>query len=558
MGKEKKKSNGNSPKRKNNQNKKIEEKVTQITKANNSKKNKYKKKEEKVIDVVPEEILENEQEEELELEENLDESDEDLDDEDAESEDEDENDEDDDDEDDDDEDEDDDDEDDDDEDEDEDENDESEDEDLDDEDDDEDEDEDENDESEDEDLDDEDDDDESEDENEDENDESEDEDLDDEDDDDEDEDIEDEKPIIKEIKQDKKNIKRIEKIAKEKKKKARTNKNSKLTNTLLLLDKYRYPIYTFIAGILITTLIAFLIWPDRIATLKDGTQPVVKVDKKTYTADELYENMKNYYSVSLLLDQIDTNILTKLYPEDEEMTKKIEENAEYYLNMYKQYYNYTQEQFLEKNGFSSYNAFLDYLRLDYRRNKYLDEYIEKSIKDEEIEKYYNENVFGDINTQHVLVEVKTNDEDKDKLSDEDAKKLAEEIITKINDGTSWETIKKDYKDKITFEDLGYQSWDASLEKTFMDALKGMEDNSYSKEPVKTSYGYHVIYRIDQKKKPSLKKSKDKIIEKISADKKSKDSNLLYKALISLRDEKKITFSDTVMKTKYETYCNQYK
>ena len=53
--------------------------------------------------------------------------------------------------------------------------------------------------------------------------------------------------------------------------------------------------------------------------------------------------MKNYYSVSLLLDEIDTDILTKLYKEDEAMTKKVEENAEYYLNMYK---HYTQEQFL--------------------------------------------------------------------------------------------------------------------------------------------------------------------------------------------------------------------
>ena len=380
-------------------------------------------------------------------------------------------------------------------------------------------------------------------------------------------DIEDEvddTPKITEVKKkdkkaNKKNIERIEKIAKNKNKKVKSKANSKLSNTLLFLDKYRYPIYTFIAGVLITIFVVILIWPDRIATLKNGTQPIVKVGGKTYTADNLYERMKDYYSVSLLLDQIDNDLLTKLYPEDEAMTKKIQENAEYYLNMYKQYYNYTQEEFLEKNGFSSYDAFLDYLRLDYRRNQYLDDYVEDNLTDGEIEKYYNDNVFGDINTQHVLVEVKSGDDDKsDKLSDEDAKKLAEEIITKLNDGTSWDTIKKDYKDKITFEDLSYQSWDASLEESFMTALKGMEDNSYSKEPVKTSYGYHVIYRLDQKKKPSLKKSKDKIVEKLISDKKAKDSNLLYKSLISLRKDKKIKFSDTVMQTKYDAYCKQYK
>ena len=369
-----------------------------------------------------------------------------------------------------------------------------------------------------------------------------------------------ETPKKKEEKVKKEKIEKIERLAKEKNKKAKTSSNSKLSNILLTLDKYRNVIYSFIGGVLITTLIVFIIWPDRIATLKDGTQPVVKVDKKTYTADDLYENMKDYYSVSLLLDDIDNDLLTKLYPEDDEMTEEVKSNAEYYFNMYKQYYNYTEEQFLEKNGFSSYDAFLDYLRLDYRRNKYLDDYVEKNLTDDEIKKYYDDNVFGDINTQHILVEVKSDSdgEDSEKLSDEDAKKLAEEIITKLNDGTSWEQIQKDYKDKITYEDLSYQSWDASLEESFMTALKEMEDNSYSEEPVKTSYGYHIIYRLDQKEKPSLKDSKDKIVENLISDKKAEDSNLLYKSLISLREEKGIDFSDTVMKSKYEAYCKQYK
>ena len=356
----------------------------------------------------------------------------------------------------------------------------------------------------------------------------------------------------------KEKIKKIEKLAKEKKTKSKSKSNNKkLEETLLLLDKYSTQIYSFLGGVLLTTLIVFIIWPDRIAALKNGEEPIVKVGKENYTADELYELMKDYYNVSLLLDEIDNDLLTKLYPEDKEMTDAINEDAEYYLNMYKQYYNYTEEQFLEANGFTSYNAFLDYLRLDHRRNKYLDEYVEKNLTDKEIEDYYNDNVYGDINTQHVLVEVSSSEDD-EKLSDEDAKKLAEEIITKLNDGTSWETIQKDYKDKITYEDLGYQAWDASLEESFLTALKEMEDNTYSEEPVKTSYGYHVIYRLDQKEAPTLKKMKKTIIEKLIANKKAEDKNLLYKALITLREEKKIDFKDTIMKDKYETYTKQYK
>lgn len=364
----------------------------------------------------------------------------------------------------------------------------------------------------------------------------------------------------KKVKKDKKEkekknekIAKIEKKVKEKKKKEKINYNKYLE----YIDKNRFTIYGFIAGIIITTLVAILIWPDRIATLKDGTQNIATIKGHSYTADTLYERMKDYYSVNQLLDMIDNDILSKMYEENDEMSKEIKSNAEYYLNMYKQYYNYTEEQFLESNGFKNYDEFLNYLRLDYRRNKYLDEYVEKNITDKEINEYYKEKVYGDINVQHILVETKS-DDSKDGLSDEDAKKLAEEIIEKLNNGTSWEDVQNEYKDKVTYEDLGYQSWNANLEESFIEALKKLDNNSYSKEPVKTSYGYHVIYRLDQKDKKKLKKVKDEIIEAISTEKKNADSNLLYKALISLREEKKIKFTDTVLKSKYESYKKQYK
>ena len=354
----------------------------------------------------------------------------------------------------------------------------------------------------------------------------------------------------------KKNIEKVEKIAKKKKK--TNNSNSKLNQFMVWFENNHTAIYSFGGGALLVLLVCFIVWPDRIATLKNGEQSIVKVGKENYTADELYEDMKNYYSVSLLLDDIDNDILTKLYPDSDEMKKEVEASAQNYFDMYKQYYNYTEEQFLEQNGFSSYDAFIDYLKLDYRRNKYLDKYVEDGLKDEDIKEFYDEKVFGDINTQHILVEVKASEEDKEGLSDKDAKKLAEKIITKLNDGTSWKDVQKKYKDQITFEDLSYQAWDASLEESFMNALKDMDDESYSEEPVKTSYGYHVIYRLDQKKKPSMKDSKKKIIETLVAEEKANDANLLYKALISLRKEKNIKFNDTVMKKKYEDYCKQYK
>ena len=123
------------------------------------------------------------------------------------------------------------------------------------------------------------------------------------------------------------NIKKIEKMAKEKKK-TRINNGSKVKDFGYFLEMHRHVISSFIAGALITTLVAFIIWPERIATLKNGTQPVVTVDGKTYTANDLYDQMKAHYSVSQLLDEIDNDLLTELYPEDDEMNEEVEATAE--------------------------------------------------------------------------------------------------------------------------------------------------------------------------------------------------------------------------------------
>lgn len=340
-----------------------------------------------------------------------------------------------------------------------------------------------------------------------------------------------------------------EKLAKQKKK---TERKRNATNVLANLDNKLNLIVAFTLGVVLSIIVTVIIWPDRIATLEDGTQPVATIDGKIVTADELYEEMKEEYSISLLLNNIDNTILEKSYPEDDELKKAVNDDAEYYLNMYETSYGYTKEQFLEANGFKNYDDFIDYLTLDYRRSKYVEDYIEENLTDEEINNYYNKNVFGSINCQHILIQ--TND----KVNEETAKKKAQEIIDKLNKGTSWDDIKKEYKDSATIEDLGYQAWNANLETSFMDALKALKDDSYSKEPVKTSYGYHVIRRFDQKETPSLKEVKENIIKDLIEEKQSKDSNISTKALIALREKNNLTFSDTVMEEKYKKYSDQYK
>ena len=359
-----------------------------------------------------------------------------------------------------------------------------------------------------------------------------------------------EEKVVKEVpkkeskKESKKDTKKVNKV-----------NDDKVFKMLEFFDKYRLAIYGAVGGILITVLVVVIIWPDRIATLKDGTQPVAEIDGYTVTANDLYEDMKDVYSISSLLDKIDNKILVEKYPETDEMNDELKQQAESYYSAYKQYYKMDKETFLSNNGFGSEKAFLEYLRLQYRRNKYAEDYIKTLISDKEVEKYYEDKVYGDINTKHILVKVDSSASDEDKKKAED---LAKEIISKLNDGKSFDEVKEEYKDQITYEELGYKSYNANLESAYMEAMQKLENNSYSKEPVKTSYGYHVIYRIDQKEKPALEDVKEEIIDSLVSEKKSEDKNISYVALDTMREESGLKFSDTVLEKKYNTYMSQYK
>jgi foldase protein PrsA len=359
-----------------------------------------------------------------------------------------------------------------------------------------------------------------------------------------------EEKVVKEVpkkeskKESKKDTKKVNKV-----------NDDKVFKMLEFFDKYRLAIYGAVGGILITVLVVVIIWPDRIATLKDGTQPVAEIDGYTVTANDLYEDMKDVYSISSLLDKIDNKILEEKYPETDEMNDELKQQAESYYSAYKQYYKMDKETFLSNNGFGSEKAFLEYLRLQYRRNKYAEDYIKTLISDKEVEKYYEDKVYGDINTKHILVKVDSSASDEDKKKAED---LAKEIISKLNNGKSFDDVKEEYKDQITYEELGYKSYNANLESAYMEAMQKLENNSYSKEPVKTSYGYHVIYRIDQKEKPALEDVKEEIIDSLVSEKKSEDKNISYVALDKMREESGLKFSDTVLEKKYNTYMSQYK
>lgn len=289
----------------------------------------------------------------------------------------------------------------------------------------------------------------------------------------------------------------------------------------------------------------------------NSAEKVVSIKGKTITSKDLYAKMKSYISINLVLEDVDSAILNKKYTLEEDETEEIKKTAQNYIDMYKSYYGYTEEQFLSENGFNSLDEFIDYLSIDYKRSVYYFESLEKQLENDAVQKYYDENSFGKVNTKHVLV--KTSED----MSDEESLKIANEIISRLNNGENFDTLASEYiekyQDTVITEDLGEKGAFDHLEEGYVEGMKTLNKGEYSRTPVKTSYGYHIIYCIDKIEKTEKISRKDRmeIIEELAADIMSSDSDLYNKTLIKMREDANLKFYDNDLEKEYVEYCSQY-
>lgn len=303
-----------------------------------------------------------------------------------------------------------------------------------------------------------------------------------------------------------------------------------------------------IIGLLLGAAIMVLLYVTGVPGF--GNETIATVKGGSIKQNELYKEMKKLYSVNYALDLVDAEILKNKYNLTDEQKEEVEEQADYYLTTYETYYGYTEEEFLSENGFSTKQEFIDYLTLNYKRDLYYIDYLKTKIDQEEIQAYYDENVYGEINTKHILVEVD------DDVTEEQALAKAKEIIAKLDSGKTFEEVTEEYGDEIISEDLGYNGFNSGLVTEYVEASKELENGTYSKEPVKTDYGYHVIYKVDQKDKPSLEEATNDIVEILGEDLEEEDTYIKYKALIQLREDNKLKFKDSKFKEEYKEYCDQ--
>jgi peptidyl-prolyl cis-trans isomerase C len=170
----------------------------------------------------------------------------------------------------------------------------------------------------------------------------------------------------------------------------------------------------------------------------------------------------------------------------------------------------------------------------------IDSAVASKITDDDIKKRYDEEVAGrpvenEYKARHILV--KTEDE-------------AKALVTELDGGAKFEELAAkhttDPSGKETGGDLGYFG-SGMMVPEFEKAAFALELGAYTKTPVKTQFGFHII-KLDEKRAkaaPPLEQVKDQVKTILLRDR--------YEALLeTLRGAAKVEILDPALKTELET------
>lgn len=300
----------------------------------------------------------------------------------------------------------------------------------------------------------------------------------------------------------------------------------------------------------------------KVSKLSDGSDAVVSFkNNESISINSLYDTMKDRYAINILIDMIDREILFKEY---ENNLKEAEDYADDQIDSLEKSYKSEEELLNAINsyyGYQSIKEFKEYIELNYLRDLATTDYAKEQITDKQIESYYEADIVGDIEASHILITVDVKDdatdEEKEK-AEKKAKDEAEQIIEKLNKGEEFSKLAKTYsKDDSNKNEGGalgkFNKGD--MEESFETAAYDLKLNEYTKEPVKTSYGYHIIMKTKEYEKDTLENVKEEIIKTLADELINSNATVSITALSELRKNKGMNIEDSELKSSYNKYIN---
>lgn len=304
----------------------------------------------------------------------------------------------------------------------------------------------------------------------------------------------------------------------------------------------------------------------KIPKLENGEEVIAELDGKSFTANDLYEDLKNSYGTSLLVNMIDNHIANEEIETDEAAKEYAEselENLKYQYELYQMDF----DSAMKQAGYESEDQLLDEIILQYKKDKVVENYAKEQISNDEVQKYYDENIFGEITARHILIKPETNSnmsEDEKKAKEEEALNKAKDLINQLNDGSDFETLAKENSaDEGSASEGGLikdftKVGENSVVEEFWNAASNLNDGEYTSEPVKSQFGYHIILRVSQNDRPSLDDTRDDILTTLVENQLQADQNLSAKYWADIRKKYNLNIIDSDIKKVYDDTVASYK
>ena len=293
--------------------------------------------------------------------------------------------------------------------------------------------------------------------------------------------------------------------------------------------------------------------------LQDGKEVIASMKDKNITVEDLYNALKEKYGTDELIGLIDEYIADKEYPTTDEITKAVNENYESQKKQNEEYYGTDFSTILSSYGYTE-ESYKKVLLTSYKQEKIIKDYIKTTITEEDIKKYYDENMYGKITARHILIMPKKSEnmtEAETKQKKQDAYDLAVSLIKRLDNGEKFDELAKEFSDDTVSAENGglLEPFDnnSGFVKEFWEASKALEVGKYSKTPVESQYGYHIILKESEEERASLEDSKESILDTLATNELNGEnsSKLISKALYNIRQKYNLEISDNDIKEKYD-------
>ena len=295
----------------------------------------------------------------------------------------------------------------------------------------------------------------------------------------------------------------------------------------------------------------------KIPKLENGEEVIASLDGKNFTANDLYNELKKQGGSSVLVNMIDTFIANQEITD----SKEAEEYATSLIKRYKFSYEQNGADFeaaLISNGYANEEEFKNVIAIDYKKSEIAKKYIKEAITEDELKDYYDNHISDELSVKHILIapEVSDGATDEEKTNAENAAlEKAKNLIEQLNNGADFETLAKENSDDDATKDNGGVINNVVKEgyvTEFWNAAYALENGKYTTEPVKTQYGYHIIYKVSHTEKKSLDEMKDTLYNKIVSEKISNDSSLEQKTWVKIREKYNLTINDSTIDSTYKS------